>query len=350
MKRRRHGLALLAALAALALAAPAGAAADAQPRVVGGVAASISQFPWQAAVVFSPAKENGNAHQRQFCGGSLLTSRIVITAGHCVYDTDPDCLLLCSTSDAHLDPEDVDVVLGRTTLSDSSQGGEYGVIGVSYDSHYQPDTGSLGVPSNDVAFLVLGGSSSQQEIKVARSDEAGLWAAGAPVAVSGWGVTSQSATSTQDTLRAAGVNVISDSTCASGPVYGGSFNPATMLCAGNLAGGVDACYGDSGGPLQAPLADGGYRLVGVTSWGDGCAAPNKPGVFTRVAGPAMVSLVQSDVSSLEATYGLPAESIFAPTRAQVRAAKKALKKCKRIHNKKKRLRCKRRAKAKLQRA
>ena len=349
LRRLSHGVALFAVLAVLALIAPTGAAADAQPRIVGGTTASISQFPWQAAVVFSPSKVSGNAHQRQFCGGSLLTSRIVMTAGHCVYDTDPDCGLLCSTSAAHLDPSDVDVVLGRTTLSDASQGAELGVIGVSYDSHFTPDTGTLGVPSYDVAFLVLGAASSQPPIKIARADESGLWAPGSPEAVSGWGVTSPSATSTQDTLRAAGVSVIDDSTCGSPAVYAGSFNSATMLCAGNLSGGADACYGDSGGPLQAPLPSGGYRQVGVVSWGVGCGTVNKPGVYTRVAGSTMAPLIQADVSQLESSFGLPAEGIFAgPTQAQLRAAKKALKKCKRIRNKKKRRRCKKRVHAKLQ--
>ena len=56
-----------------------------------------------------------------------------------------------------------------------------------------------------------------------------------------------------------------------------------MICAGLQAGGKDACQGDSGGPLvtKADGVDQGYSLIGVVSFGEGCAAPDKYGVYAE---------------------------------------------------------------------
>jgi secreted trypsin-like serine protease len=360
---RRSRLLALGALAAGALLVPAGASAQTksspQPKIVGGSPVSISQYPWQAAVAWSPDKVSGDAHDRQFCGGSLLTSRIVITAAHCVFDTDPDCFVAChslspvcnSLSDpppgdgtCRLDADDVDAVLGRTTLSQPG-GAEVSVIGTSLRSNYDPNYQGDGVPRFDVGYLVLSQASTQPQIKIARTDEAGLWAPGSAVEISGWGLASESASDTEDSLRATTVNIVDDPTCSAD--YSPDFDPSTMVCA--AAPGRDTCNGDSGGPLEAPIGGGSYRLVGITGWGEGCAEPGFPGVYTRVADPAMASLIQSDVSALESQFGLPAEGIFgSPTSTTNRkAAKNPFAKCKRIHNKKKRKRCMKKVRKKL---
>jgi secreted trypsin-like serine protease len=264
----------------------------------------------------------------------------------------------CSISDpggdgtAKLDPNDVDVILGRSTLTDTSQGTEHAVTAVVPRSNYDGDYRGDGVPRYDVAYLVLASASGQTPIKIAGADEGALWAAGSAVEISGWGSTNESGP-TVDTLRSATVGVLPDSNCSSALVYGSDFDPTTMLCAGYMSGGVDTCSGDSGGPLEAPLQSGGYRLVGITGWGDGCARANAPGVYTRVAGPTMRSLIQSDVASLDSAYGLPSEGIFgsggqprsgaAPVAGAPPA--RALKKCRRLRSRKKRRHCVKRVKA-----
>lgn len=360
--RRTPRLAVLGALATVSLLVPASAGAQSQgsvqPKIVGGSTADISQYPWQAAVLIDG---------EQVCGGSLLTSRIVITAAHCVFDTDPDCGPFSATGrppvctpffdpggdgTSKLDPDDVSVILGHTTISGGS-GSASPVIGVANRSNYDPNYQGDDVPRFDVGYLVLASASTQTQIKIADSSARSLWLPPSPIDISGWGTTSDSPiASTQDTLRATTVNVVGDPSCSA--AYGADFDPGTMVCA--AAPGKDTCAGDSGGPLEAPLAGGGYRLAGITGWGEGCAEPGFPGVYTRVAEPSMASLIQSDVSGLDATFGLPTEPIFGGLTTSTTAGKNSqagtnpFAKCKRIHNKKKRRRCVKKVKKKLKTA
>uniref|UniRef100_A0A674ITF2 Peptidase S1 domain-containing protein n=1 Tax=Terrapene triunguis TaxID=2587831 RepID=A0A674ITF2_9SAUR len=75
--------------------------------------------------------------------------------------------------------------------------------------------------------------------------------------------------------------LISTDICNRPEVYNGAITPG-MVCAGYLEGKIDACQGDSGGPLVTEDRRGIWYLVGIVSWGDECAKPNKPGVYTRV--------------------------------------------------------------------
>ncbi|RXM96084.1 Transmembrane protease serine 5 [Acipenser ruthenus] len=84
-----------------------------------------------------------------------------------------------------------------------------------------------------------------------------------------------------DTLKEAAIPLISTKKCNSSCMYEGEITPR-MLCAGYPEGKIDACQGDSGGPLVCQ-DENIWRLVGVVSWGTGCAEPNHPGVYTKVA-------------------------------------------------------------------
>ena len=127
---------------------------------------------------------------------------------------------------------------------------------------------------------------------------------GAPTRVSGHGAVVQSGPQS-DTLKVATVPVISDPSCGSGAVYGTFFDKVSMICAGVLAGGTDACQGDSGGPLQTAGAPPSTRLVGIVSFGAGCAAAGKPGVYTRVAQNPLCSQAVQTVALIASPRATP---------------------------------------------
>jgi trypsin len=272
-----------------------GGSRGAKPRIVGGGATSIQSHPWQAALVLDETF-GLNDFDGQFCGGSLITRFIVLTAAHCVFDTDPDI------PGSRLDPNDVNVVLGRTQLSGGG-GTEHDAFRVYLHPRYNPVTAE-----NEIGFISLDPGSLRTRIPIAGSDEDGLWKPGAQTVVSGWGLTSEDG-SGSDILKSAVVPIIASEACADPRVYGSEFFTPVMVCAGFFEGGTDSCQGDSGGPLSTP-AGGPRRLVGVVSVGEGCARPGRPGIYARVGCPPLRNDVASFVSQIENLEGLPHENVL----------------------------------------
>ncbi|MEJ1274718.1 transmembrane protease serine 11a [Cricetulus griseus] len=85
----------------------------------------------------------------------------------------------------------------------------------------------------------------------------------------------------QNELREARVQIISNNICKQPQVYGNDIKRG-MFCAGYLEGIYDACRGDSGGPLVVRDNKDTWYLLGIVSWGDNCGQKNKPGVYTQV--------------------------------------------------------------------
>lgn len=162
----------------------------------------------------------------------------------------------------------------RAGSTDRTAGGV--VIKVkSVNPHPEYDTENM---NNDFSLLELaesiGFSRRIEAIGLPEADE--TLVDGSMCTVSGWGDTKNFFES-DILLRAVNVPSYNQEQCVKDLA---SVNTITeqMICAGYAAGGKDSCQGDSGGPL---VSDG--KLVGVVSWGKGCALPNLPGVYARVS-------------------------------------------------------------------
>jgi trypsin len=223
--------------------------------IVGGGNASAGEYPWMAAI---RTDLNG-----QYCGGSLVAPAVVVTAAHCVQELIENTLALLP-----LEPVKVKVTLGRLTLNGT--GGET-IAARALHVHSDADV--------DAAVLELTRASVQTPINWIRPGQESLYAPGVLSTVTGWGATSEGG-SGSNTLKEAQVHIVSDTQCRQ--TYPNLVDSA-MVCAGEPQGGVDTCQGDSGGPLMVPKPGGGFLLAGLTSFGNGCARPNVPGVYTEVA-------------------------------------------------------------------
>ena len=98
------------------------------------------------------------------------------------------------------------------------------------------------------------------------------------------------------TLQELPVQIIAADVCNSRDWFDGTLDERVMMCAGYVAGGKDACKGDTGGPLQCLLPDGRWRLIGVASWGLSCARPKNRTVYTRV--DPMLEWIESYVQGM----------------------------------------------------
>jgi secreted trypsin-like serine protease len=155
--------------------------------------------------------------------------------------------------------------------------------------------------------------------------------------IAGFGTTSENAGSAPDQMQFAQVPITTDQYCANAYPNGlsntdGSFDAKTMICAGYPQGGTDTCSGDSGGPLLVPVTSGQLRLVGATSFGQGCAEAGKPGVYARVAeGPirAFIERFVPDAFAPAGSTGASQQQSYAATPPPT--TKKAAPKAKKHH-------------------
>ncbi|KAM7346180.1 uncharacterized protein ACRADG_012149 isoform 2-T2 [Cochliomyia hominivorax] len=231
----------------------------AQRRIVGGDDAGFGSFPWQAYIRIGSSR----------CGGSLISRRHVVTAGHCV---------------ARATPRQVHVTLGDYVINSAveplpaytfgvrridvhpyfkftpqADRFDVSVLTLERTVHFMPHIAPICLPEKNEDFLGKFG-----------------WAAG-------WGALNPGSRLRPKTLQAVDVPVIENRICERWHRQNG-INVVIypeMMCAGYRNGGKDSCQGDSGGPLMHEK-NGRWYLIGVVSAGYSCASRGQPGIYHRV--------------------------------------------------------------------
>lgn len=228
--------------------------------------------PWQAQIYSNFAGYSAEERARKplwelahRCGGVLIAPEWVLTAAHCINQKQVD--------------QGWRVRLGTRDLS-SNPGITFRIVRLISHERYDPAT-----HDNDVALLRIAAdeqTDGRQAVRVApirlygsgRSERRTL-RAGIPVTATGWGKSAPGpdGRSTAQLMQAE----LKTIDCSRVPAYAGR-TTGDMLCAG--APDTDSCQGDSGGPLVRTFGE--PVLVGLVSWGDSCADPDRPGVYVRI--------------------------------------------------------------------
>lgn len=241
-------------------------------RIIGGQGVDIAALPWQVAIVI----DRNRIHESFICGGSIIHESWVMTAAHC----------------AKLGARYV--VVGITDLTETHSAQVHGIKRWIIHPDYVPPEDSEGKVqyNNDIALIELNRpidfyacDGRCEVVEVVNPDNEGsVIPEGAPVIVSGWGLTDP--TESRDSLAS---EVLQQASLNTLNCLSTQYDPLkiteNMFCASSYGYVKDSCYGDSGGPLVARNSNGvGYVLAGLVSWGHNvCATYGLPGVYTRLA-------------------------------------------------------------------
>ncbi|XP_046975600.1 serine protease snake-like [Vanessa cardui] len=248
---------------------------NANELIIGGVPASSDEFPHMVLLGFETPDSIA-----WLCGGSLLSERFILTAGHCTFSKEYRQVKYARTS-----------VLRRTDPVDPSR--FYKIKNIFKHPEYRPPA-----KYNDIALLETDRDMQLDARAVPACLDTGAANEHARALASGWGATLNRG-ATADQLQKVILEEFSPEECAElfPPERNlrNGLNTSTQICYGDKTTSRDTCQGDSGGPLQLKHMQIHcmYTVVGVTSYGHACGLVGEPGIYTRVA--AYVPWIESIV-------------------------------------------------------
>ncbi|KAI4503082.1 hypothetical protein M0802_002126 [Mischocyttarus mexicanus] len=235
-------------------------------RIVNGVPSTLGAWPWIAALGYHSKKTPGKTVF--LCGGTLISSRHVVTAGHCVSKRNDLFMVrlgdldLDSTTDG-ADPIDVliDQKIVHPQYNPSSHINDIAIIKLADEVPFSRNLHPICLPVNDPLLH----SNFYNTFPF----------------IAGWGAIYFNGPASSHLLESQ-VPVVKQDKCISAfKSFTNAIIDDRIICAGYATGGKDACQGDSGGPLMLPHNKS-YYLIGVVSYGYKCAEPGYPGVYSKV--------------------------------------------------------------------
>eukprot|EP00794_Sanderia_malayensis_P020512 gene20512-22530_t len=239
-------------------------------RIVGGTMAKPGDWPWMVTFDYKKNYINPGHH----CGGALISDEWILSAAHCFYSDQ--------------DASQYSLILGEHDLG-SNSGYEQKLPIAEIRLHPKYDHSIF---DYDLALVKLARKATiNDRVKTTcLPDHNTTFPLGTKCYVTGWGRLSHGGIAPK-ILRQAQVPLISRQTCQNANQY--HKVTGNMLCAGYAEGGIDSCQGDSGGPLVCKTQDDTWFLWGAVSWGAGCGAANKYGVYanTKALRPWVDSVV-----------------------------------------------------------
>ncbi|XP_057662224.1 serine protease 30-like [Diorhabda carinulata] len=238
-------------------------------KIVGGENAIKGEFPW----LVSLTRRGGHV-----CGGTVISEKFILTAGHC---------LCTGLNQGIFKPAALKVTMSQYDLTiKNSEAYQMNVKAITIHPGYV-----CSQPKDDIAILelekVIHWSDSVGPACLPSEEES--QAARNFVTVAGWGWTHEDSSKGQRAtiLQKAKLSLINMRDCREWYASQGKDIKIqdSHICAGYKQGEIDACWGDSGGPLMSNIDKNGNQtiVIGVVSTGIGCARPYLPGLYTRIS-------------------------------------------------------------------